>query len=776
MAGALYLATTLGILRAMKKVVESRSKRYLRWFLQLSAVGAVILAVLLAYLDAQVRDKFEGKRWALPAKVFARPLELYPGLSLKPKYLIQELEQIGYQRVPNVLTPGQYSVDGSEMDIFRRYVRLYDGEEAAARIHLRFDGGQLDGLWVDGRPTDIARLEPLLIGGIYPKHNEDRQLIQLEEAPQLLIDTLVAVEDRDFYEHFGISPKGIARAMVVNVQQGGLVQGGSTLTQQLVKNFFLTRERSLQRKAIEALMSILVELHYDKNEILEAYLNEVYLGQSGRRAVHGFGLASQFYFGKHISNLNAPEIATLVGMVKGPSVYNPKRKPENALARRNVVLDVMHAQNLISEYENAAWKKRDLDVVQYSQYQKVEYPAFLDLVRRQLRSDYQDTDLTSEGLRIYTSLDPIIQRSAELAIKQRLDQIERDFRLPKRQLQSAVVVASTESGEVEALVGDRNPRYFGFNRALDAHRSIGSLAKPAVYLTALRGDRYHFISPIDDGPIKVAGAKGQIWEPQNYDNESHGIVPLYEAMAKSYNQATARLGLNVGLSNVVQTFHDLGVERKLPAYPSIVLGAFELSPFNVAQMYQTIAASGFQTPLKAIRAVTTSDGDLLTRYGYEVKQTIKTEPVYLIQKAMQQTVKIGTGRYLNSQFDPSLNLAGKTGTSDKQRDSWFAGFSGDKLAVVWVGKDNNETMPITGAGGALRIWSNTFKDLPLKPLFPLPTENISEYWVDVKNNALSDESCEGVMKFPFINGKTPTETRACNQRDGKGWWSDIFGG
>jgi penicillin-binding protein 1B len=759
----------------MKKVDDSKFKRYLGWFIKLSLVGLVIFTVLMAYLDAKVRDKFEGKRWALPAKVFARPMELYSGLALKPKYLIQELEQIGYQRVPNVQTPGQYMVYGNEIDIYRRYVRLYDGEEAAARIHIRFDSSAISGLWVDGAPTEIARLEPLLIGGIYPKHNEDRQLIQLEDAPDLLLNTLVAVEDRDFYNHWGISPKGIARALMVNMQKGGLVQGGSTLTQQLVKNFFLTRERSLQRKAVEALMALLVEFHYDKNEILEAYLNEVYLGQSGRRAVHGFGLASQFYFGKHIRNLTAPEIATLVGMVKGPSLYNPKRKPENAIARRNVVLGVMQEQSLITPYEYKAWSMRDLDVVQYSQYQRIEYPAFLDLVRRQLRRDYQENDLTSEGLRIYTSLDPIIQRSAEQAVKKRLDDIERDYKLEANGLQGAMVVASTESGEVEAVVGDRNPRYFGFNRALDAKRSIGSLAKPAVYLTALRGDQYNFVTPIDDGPIKVAGANGQVWEPQNYDHKSHGIVPLYQAMAKSFNQATARLGLNVGLSNVVSTFGDLGVERKLPAYPSIVLGAFELSPFNVAQMYQTIAASGFKTPLKAIRAVTTSEGDLLSRYGYEVKQTIKTEPAYLIQKAMQQVVKIGTARFLNSQFDESLNLAGKTGTSDSQRDSWFTGFSGDKLAVVWVGRDDNKTMPITGSGGALRIWAHTFKDLPLKPLFPLPTENIVEHWVDLETGAISQENCPGVMKFPFINGKTPVETTDCQSKPGKAWWSKLFG-
>ena len=760
----------------MKKHSTSGFKRFLSWFIKLSVVGLVVLAILMAYLDAKVREKFEGKRWALPAKVFARPLELYPGLALKPKYLLQELEQIGYHRVPNVQTPGQYSFDGDEMDIYRRYVKLYDSDEAAARIHIRFANGQIHGLWLDGKPSSLARLEPLLIGGIYPKHNEDRQLIQLKEAPTLLLATLIAVEDRDFYAHFGISLKGIARAMMVNVQQGGLVQGGSTLTQQLVKNFFLTRERTLVRKATEALMSILVELHYSKQEILEAYLNEVYLGQSGRRAIHGFGLASQFYFGKHISNLTAPEIATLVGMVKGPSVYNPKRKPENAKARRNVVLNVMHEQGLISDYELAVWEKRDLDVVQYSQYQRIEYPAFLDLVRRQLRSDYADSDLTSEGLRIYTSLDPIIQRSAEQAMSKRLAQLESGYRMPQDSLQGAMVVASTESGEVEAVVGDRNPRYFGFNRALDANRSIGSLAKPAVYLTALRSEQYHFITPLDDSEIKITGANGNVWQPENYSKESHGTLPLYMAMARSLNQATARLGLQVGLENVVKTFKDLGVKQHIPAYPSIVLGAFEMNPFDVAQMYQTIAASGFQTPLKAIRGVTTAKGELLSRYGYEVKQAVKTEPVYLLQKIMQRVVQEGTARSLNSKFDSSLNLAGKTGTSDSQRDSWFAGFSGDKLAVVWLGRDDNATMPLTGATGALRVWAQTFEDLPLKPLYPLPTENIIEQWVNVEQNAVTQEQCAGAQLLPFIQGRLPLLQVDCSSQQGgeKPWWSRIF--
>lgn len=763
----------------MKKQDKSRRRKILGWLFKLSIVGIVILAGVMAYLDAQVRSQFEGKRWALPAKVYARPLELYPGLSLKQRHLIQELEQIGYHRVASVSTPGQYSINNNEMDVFRRYVALWDGSEPAMRIHLRFAEDKVDAIWEDGQPAELARLEPLLIGGIYPAHNEDRQLIQISEAPPLLVQTLVAVEDRDYYDHHGVSIKGIARAMMVNLQKGRMVQGGSTLTQQLVKNFFLTHERTLRRKVTEALMALLLDFHYSKEEILEAYLNEVFLGQSGRRAIHGFGLASQYYFGKHISALNAYEIATMVGLVKGASYYHPKRHPERATERRNVVLQIMREQSLITPYQEKVWSMKPLGVVEYSSYQRVEYPAYLDLVRRQLREDYAEKDLTSEGLRIFTSLDPIMQRQAELAVEKRLDQIEKGYKITTGSLQAAVVVAGTESGEVQALVGDRNPRYFGFNRALDASRSIGSLAKPAVYLSALRSRQYTLTTPLDDDLVTVQGTNGKVWEPQNYDKKSHGIVPLYQAMAKSLNQATARMGMHVGLSHVADTFVDLGIKKRPPEYPSILLGAFEMNPFTVAEMYQTIAASGFHTPLKSIRGVTTADGQLLTRYGYNVVQNINTESSYLLQKAMQSVVKEGTARYLNTQFNPELNLAGKTGTSDSQRDSWFAGFSGDRLGIVWVGLDDNGTMPITGSSGALRVWSDTMLDMPLEPLYPLPTENIVDHWVDPVQNTLSLESCEGAVLISYIKGTEPTEKSECLETDTSGkksWWNRLFGG
>lgn len=770
-------------MRAMKKsaprTAKRKPRRWLGFLLKLMLACAVVLACLMVYLDAQVREKFEGKRWALPAKVYARPLELYAGLGLKPDDLRQELLQVGYREVPVVNEVGQFARNGDEFMIGRRYVQLWDGAENAARIEVAFEGNTVEDVAINGNPVELARLEPLLIGGIYTAHNEDRDLIQLKEVPPLLAQTLVAVEDRDFYHHFGISIKGISRAMLANIKAGAWVQGGSTLTQQLVKNFYLNQERTLYRKATEVLMAILLDLHYDKNEILETYLNEVFLGQSGRRAIHGFGLAAQFYFGKHISKLEPHEIALIVGMVKGPSYYNPRRFAERALNRRNTVLMVMHEQGLLSDAQYKQYRYKTLGVTQASDYKNVEYPAFLQLVQRQLREDYNETDLTSEGLRIFTSLDPIVQRHAEIAMQNRLEQTEREYRIARDALEGAMVVAATETGEVEALIGARNPRYFGFNRALDANRPVGSLAKPAVYLAALRSQQYTLITPLDDAPVTVAGRSGTSWQPENYDKQNHGILPLYQAMATSLNQATARLGMTVGLDKVVQTFSDLGVQQELPKYPSILLGSFSLSPFEVAEMYQTLAASGFHTPLKAIRGVTTADGELLSRYGYQVEQTIDSDSAYLIQFAMQKVVSEGTGQYLLQRLPAELNLAGKTGTSDSQRDSWFAGFSGDKLAVTWVGRDDNKPMPLTGASGALRVWADTMAGLPLKPLLPLPGEGISQQSVLPATGQLTDVDCEGAQLIPFIKGSEPTEQVSCNASEspaqGSSWWQSIFG-
>ncbi len=734
---------------------------WLGWAIKLGLVGLVVFAGFAVYLDAVVQEKFSGKRWTVPAKVYARPLELFVGQKLTKNDFLQELDALGYRRESAGNGPGAVSVAGNNLELHTRGFQFYESREPSQQVRVRFSGDYVAGLsQADGSSLAVARLEPMLIGGLYPAHREDRLLIKLEQVPPYLVETLVAVEDREFFNHFGVSPKSIARAVWVNATAGQVVQGGSTLTQQLVKNFYLTNERSLIRKATEAMMAVLLELHYDKQDILEAYLNEVFLGQDGARAVHGFGLASQYFFSQPLSELKLEQVALLVGMVKGPTYYNPRRNPERALARRNLVLDVLVQQGVVTLEQAVAAKQKPLGVTQRGSMADSSYPAFLDLVKRQLREDYRDEDLTEEGLRIFTSFDPILQLKAESALADSLKRLS--GRKGVDQVEAGMVVTNPETGEVQVLIGSRQPGYAGFNRALDALRPIGSLVKPAIYLAALeRPSQYTLTSFLEDQPFSIKGQDGQVWSPQNYDRKSHGTVYLYQGLVHSYNLSSAKLGLELGVPNVLKTLERLGVARKWPAYPSMLLGAGALTPMEVAGMYQTVANGGFNTPLRGIRSVLTADGEPLKRYPYQIQQRFDAGAIYLLQNAMQRTMREGTGRSVYSRLPSSLALAGKTGTSNDSRDSWFAGFSQDLLAVVWLGRDDNGPTPLTGASGALQVWTDfMIKADPLPLDMPLP-DNVVQAWVNAANGLGSDPSCPNAVQMPYIRGSEPVPGQAC---------------
>jgi penicillin-binding protein 1B len=734
---------------------------WLAWGLKLGLVGLVILAGFAVYLDAVVQEKFSGKRWTVPAKVYARPLELFVGQKLAKDDFLRELDALGYRRESSVNGPGAVSVAGNNIELHSRGFQFYEGAEPSQKVRVRFSGDYVAGLnQADGSNLAVARLEPLLIGGLYPAHQEDRILIKLDQVPAYLIDALVAVEDRDYFEHFGVSPKGIARALWINATSGRLVQGGSTLTQQLVKNFYLTNERTLLRKVTEAMMAVLLELHYDKREILEAYMNEVFLGQDGQRAVHGFGLASQYFFSQPVSELKLEQVALLVGMVKGPTYFNPRRNPERALARRNLVIDLLAEQGSITPEEAATAKQKPLGVTSRGSMADSSFPAFLDLVKRQLREDYREQDLTEEGLRIFTSFDPILQLKAEEALAETLKRLA--GRKGVDEVQAGMVVTNPETGEVQALIGSRQPRFAGFNRALDAVRPIGSLIKPAIYLSALeRPSQYTLTSWLEDEPFSIKGQDGQVWTPQNYDRKAHGTIYLYQGLAQSYNLSTAKLGLEIGVPNVLKTLERLGVERKWPAYPSMLLGAGALTPMEVAGMYQTLANGGFNTPLRGIRSVLTADGEPLGRYPFKIQQRFDPGAIYLVQNAMQRTMREGTGRSVYSQLPSSLNLAGKTGTSNDSRDSWFAGFSQDLLSVVWLGRDDNGPTPLTGATGALQVWTGFMRKADPLPLdMPMP-DNVTQAWVDRQTGLGSASGCPNAVQMPYIRGSEPAPGSAC---------------
>lgn len=748
--------------------------------------GLVILLLLvagIAYLDAVVIKRFSGSKWALPAKVYARPLGLYAGQDLSPVWLQEELRALGYQQVGTTekLRPGSFLVAGNEIRLSTRGFAFWDGAEPARLLQLDFRGDVLTR--VRGRQQgDLAlvRLEPLQIGGIYPAHQEDRLLVKLDDAPAGLLEALVLVEDRRFYSHHGISPRAIARAMWANFRSGRVVQGGSTLTQQLVKNFFLSGEKSLTRKALEAVMALILEFHFDKADILEAYLNEVYLGQSGTRAIHGFGLASQYYFHRPLNELSLPQYALLVALVKGPSYYDPWRHAERATERRNLVIRQLAEEGVVSAAEAQQALAAPLGIGSREQRSRARYPAYLDLVRRQLQRDYREEDLNSKGLKIYTNFDPIVQWQAESSLAQKLEQLELSYGLQglseSAELQGGVVITHAETGEVLAVVGGRRPRFAGFNRALDAHRPVGSLIKPAVYLTALEEGDFTLASMISDGPVQVEARDGTIWEPLNFDKQDHGDVPLHWALAKSYNQATARLGMTVGLAKIAATLKRLGVDREVPEIPSIILGSLEMSPFDIAGMYQTIAAGGFETPLKAIREITEARGQLLRRYPYSVEQRFNPQVIHLLLFALQEVMREGTGRAAYQYLPQDLALAGKTGTTDDLRDSWFVGFSGDRLGVVWLGRDDNSPTPLTGSSGALQVWAQMMSIGERQSLIFTRPQGVEYHWIDDKSGLLSAAGCQYARKLPFIVGTEPSQKAPCIARKSplRRWWDKHF--
>ncbi len=736
------------------------------------------LSGYMLYLDIIIRGAFEEKRYALPARVYARALELYPGARLTMSDLGVELVRLGYRDAPQPDAPATFHRSDNGYDLATREFSFWTGLQPSQQLRVSFQDGRVAALLdrTSGASLALTRLDPPLIGGIYPGRNEDRALVRLKDVPQDLVNALIAVEDRSFYRHWGVDPRGVARAALATLGQGEL-QGGSTITQQLVKNFFLTPERTLRRKFTEMLMALLLELHYRKDEILETYINAVYLGQDGDRAIHGFGLASHFYFDEPLERLGLPQVALLVAMVKGPAHYDPRSHPRRALQRRNLIIDELARQQHITEPQRLAARGAPAGIVPKPPRGRSLYPAFLDLVHRQLREDYEERDLRTEGLRIFTTLDPQVQQAAEAAVAARLRRLEDARRLPERSLEGAVIVTSTQTGEVLALVGGRDARFAGFNRALDARRPPGSLIKPVVYLAALeRPETYTLVTPLDDTRLQWRERGIEDWIPRNYDNEYHGEVPLRLALANSFNVATARLGLSLGVADVMQKVQRLGVQRELRPYAASLLGANALSPIEVTRIYQTLADGGFRTPLRAIREIVTAEGKPLQRFPLTIEQVASAGPVYLLTTALQDVVREGTAKALQGYLSPGLGVAGKTGTTDGLRDSWFAGFSGNRVAVVWIGRDDNRSTGLTGASGALGLWGEMMGSLHLEPLVPPKPESVELVWIDPATQSRADPNCPGAVELPFIKGSAPTAVAPCagKARKGKGWFRRLL--
>lgn len=720
----------------------------------------IVFSIYLIRLDNIIRDKFEGNRWDIPAKVYARPLEIYANAPVEQADFQKELGLLGYKNSDNYTKSGQYLVQNNTVYVHTRGFDYGDSVDPEQILQVSFTENQVAEIKAT-KPstTGIARLEPMLIGGIYPQHNEDRVLIKLNKVPKPLIEALIATEDRNFYHHHGISIRGTARALVSNVT-GGRRQGGSTLTQQLVKNFYLTPERTLKRKVNEAMMAVLLDFHYSKDEILEAYLNEVNLGQNGSYSINGYGLASQFYFGLPLRELSIAQQAFLVGLVQGPTLYNPWKNPEAAIKRRNIVLKNMVVMGYLTQEKYEVESAKALNVIDKPNVGPARFPDFMDIVRRQLKTEYQEGDLTNQGLKIFTTLDPIAQTKVQTTFAESVARLSKANPARLKNLQGAVLVSRPENGELLAAVGSTGS-FTGFNRTLDAKRQVGSLLKPVIYLSALESGRYTWASRVEDNPISIPIEGNKSWTPKNYSGSGNGYVPMLQALANSYNLSAVRLGQEFGLSTFSNQLIKLGVKSQVPSYPSIFLGAVNMSPMEVMSIYGNFATGGFSYPTKSIRTVVDSTGRVLDRYNLNVQQTIDPSAAYLLNYGLQRVMSSGTGKSAYNSLPTSLNLAGKSGTTNDTRDSWFAGYSGNHLAVVWLGLDDNKVTGLTGSSGALPVWTNVMKQLRQKPVNLRQTDDVQWHWVDTSTGELSAQGCEGALYIPMLQHTVPKRATAC---------------
>jgi penicillin-binding protein 1B len=731
-------------------------------------VGFLIPYTLV--LNARVQTRFNDLVFSVPTRVYARPLPLAVGEPMSAAALELELTFAGYSNDGHGKVPGSWAKNGSRYVISSRGYAGPDGGELQHRVELTLGRDRIASLRDadSGKPVRLSHLDPARIATLYGARQVERRIVRLKDLPPLLVTGLQAVEDRDFKYHHGIDLSAIMRAAWANFRAGHVVQGGSTLTQQLVRNLFLDRSQNLVRKFNEALLSLLIEAHYSKDRILEAYVNEVFLGQQGNQAVHGFAAGAEFYFGRRLEDLRPQEIALLVGMVKGPSYYDPRRSPKRALARRNLVLKEFYDTGLLDAGQVNAAQAAPLGIASRAQLPHNRFPAFMQLVRAQITNDFDDETLRKGNLSIFTTLDPAAQLYAEQAVTRSLKG------MGKRgdKLQAAGVVTDTRTGSVLAVVGSKTPGDTGFNRALDARRPMGSLIKPFVYLVALTDPaQWNLGTPLDDSPIMLRQPNGKTWMPQNDDNQSHGFVPMVDALAHSWNLATIHLGLAVGVQRVKAFLESFGFTDINPS-PSMLIGAVDMSPFQVAQLYEYLAADGHALPLLAVRGVVDGNGHTVKRYEVEGGKGEYQEAVRLITWAMQQVAEYGTAHSLGDSSLAWLNAAGKTGTSNDLRDSWFAGFTSDRLAVFWMGRDDNKPTGLFGATGGLRAWQDLFRHLPTRPLSASPGEGLEMAWINPADGKPTQPECEGARQFPVVTGSLPPDTEGCFwQRIG-----DFFGG
>jgi penicillin-binding protein 1B len=720
----------------------------------------------VGYTYVVITKRFEsGRRWDLPSRVYSDATPIVPGMNYPRSLLESKLNHVGYREVDSrVSNPGEYRYTGGDLEIYLQNFQYPDMEFHAMPVLIDLSGTAVRSIkrLDDGVTLRGVRIEPELVTSIYDNEMEDRVPVSLKAVPKVLIDAIITTEDRAFFEHEGISLRGIARAAWRDYQTRSLTAGGSTLTQQLVKNLFLNPERTFRRKAHEALMAILLDARYSKEEILEEYLNEIYLGQNGSVQIVGVEQASQVYFGKKVTYITLPEAATLAGMVRSPNVLNPLKYPERAKSRRNTILASMRDEKVITEeqFEDAA--ASPLSVNRFPRTSR-SAPFFVDLVLKQLRETYPETQLKTDGLRIFTTLDTIVQRSAEQALDSGIANLRKNYahiRKAPKPLEGAVLTIQPGTGYVKALVGGRNYDKTQFNRAIQARRQPGSLFKPFVYVTAmnpLRGpEALTAATMLDDSPISVKSGNA-VWQPQNYDMRFHGRVSVREALAHSYNIPAVRAAISAGVPNVIKTATSIGVESRLEPYPSVSLGSFEVTPLEIAFAYSVFANLGVKAEPVSILAVVDREGKILESRHATMKRVAPANVCYIMDDMLKDVFDYGTaGRARSYGFKRAF--AGKTGTTNNYRDAWFVGYSPRVLTLVWVGFDDGRTTKLAGGDACIPIWTAHMNRIA--PLIPdvdwKRPEDVVNREIDPETGLLATPYCPDAKSEIFAVGTEPS--------------------
>ena len=758
-----------------RKTAPKKKKRRgkIRWLgcsglLLTIAVGALAIWVLL--LDREITRTFEGRLWAIPSRVYSAPLSLRLGAAVALPEIQGRLDRGGYTRVTTTpAVPGLYRLSGATVEIYTREFPFPGNPWPRRRLRLAIREGRVESIALvpSGRPLEQVQLEPEPIASFYGLAREERTVLPLSAYPKSLIEAVLAAEDQRFLTHHGIDPLGILRAMWQNIRSGDVVQGGSTITQQTVKNLYLTNERSVARKLKEALMAVILEMRYPKEKILEVYLNEIYLGQRGSAAVCGFGEASRFYFGKEVRDLDIAESAMLAGLIRAPGLYNPISHPDRAITRKNVVVKSMLEQGRITADEAKRATDRAPAVSRGLPWFR-KAPWFVDEIRSELSQAHSDKDLTERGLRIVTTLDTDLQEKAEAALQRGLARLEKERpHLLKRSggagLEGCLVAIRPSTGEVVALVGGRDYQESQFDRVTMAKRQPGSLFKPFVYASGFEfgredtGDPFTPATILEDEPLSIKSG-GKTWSPENYDGEFRGRVSARRALEESINVPTVRAAMAIGVERIVGLATTAGMGEDLKAYPSVALGAQEVTPIQAAAAFAVFANGGKRPSPYAVAAVVDGNGRLIEKGEAKTAVVLSPQAAWLTLDLMRGVVERGTAHAVR-ESGMAGDLAGKTGTTNDKRDAWFVGFDPDLLALVWVGFDDGTETSLTGASGAVPIWMDFMRGRGAGAstrVFDEPP-GIVRQSIDPETGGLSTGGCPTTTEEVFIEDKLPPE-------------------